>query len=120
MNILVCEDDKDIQALLGIVIEDMGFQKHECNNHKTLFEQLEKEKINLIIIDYWLGKVKADKIIKELKANHQNIPIVLISAVTDLSELSKTLAVHEFIKKPFNIVDVKNIINKYDPEFSNN
>ncbi len=123
MNILICEDDSDIQDLLEIIVSSMGISLSQCQDSKSLFKKLSEEKIDLIILDYWLKKKKADKILLKLKENHKEIPIILMSAVSDLQELALKFKVDEYIKKPFNIDDLKNKIitlTSYDSNISNN
>ncbi|MEO6728401.1 MAG: response regulator [Candidatus Dojkabacteria bacterium] len=110
MNILICEDDIDIQDLLEIIISSMDIGIHQCNDKTSLYEKLKKEKIDLIILDYWLKKKRADEIIEKIKTEYSSIPVILMSAVSDLPELAKKLNADDYIKKPFNIDELKDKI----------
>ncbi len=112
MNILICEDDTDIQDLLEIIITSMGISIFQCRDKESLYKQINKEKIDLIILDYWLKKKRADEILLNLKSEHREIPVLLMSAVSDLEELAEKFKTEDFIKKPFNIEDLKDKINK--------
>jgi len=113
MNILICEDDIDIQDLLEIIISSMDINLFQCTNRTDLYEKLEKEKVDLIVLDYWLKKKKADDVMKKLKGEYSKIPVILMSAIADLPEIADKLKADDYIKKPFNIDDLKNKINKY-------
>lgn len=104
MNILICEDDKHIRDLIEeIVVVDMGHNLFKCSNEAKLFEILEKANIDLIILDYWLDKVKADPIVKKVKGKFPDIPIILMSAIKELADRSEELKVSDYIKKPFEV-----------------
>lgn len=123
MNILICEDDKTIQELIGIIVEEMGHKLYKCAEGEILLQTLSIEKIDLVILDYWLNKMKADNIVKKLKEDYSNIPIILMSAISQLPEISDKLGVNDYLKKPFDIEVLKTKINTllpYDSNISNN
>jgi DNA-binding response OmpR family regulator len=124
MNILVCEDDKSIRDLMQEIVEvEMNHKLFKSSNSLMLFSALEKNEINLIILDYWLNNNKADKIILRLKNEYSKIPILLISAIANFSEISEKFDLNDYLRKPFEIEDLKNKINNllnYDSEGSNN
>jgi len=113
MNVLICEDDIDIQDLLEIIILDMGLNLFQCRDKDSLYKEINSQEINLIILDYWLKKKKADEILSELKKEHPEIPVILMSAIADLPEISKKLKADDYIKKPFNIEELKDKIKKH-------
>jgi DNA-binding response OmpR family regulator len=124
MNILVCEDDKSIRDLMQEIVEvEMNHKLFKSSNSLMLFSALEKNEINLIILDYWLNNNKAYKIILRLKNEYSKIPILLISAIANFSEISEKFDLNDYLRKPFEIEDLKNKINNllnYDSEGSNN
>ena len=119
MNIAVCEDDRGIQELVKIIIEDMSYNVFICSDSIGLDDLLKNHKINLIVIDYWLGKVTADDIVTKMKKN-SDLPIILMSAIHNLKEVATKLKVDDYIEKPFHIDVFKTKINNLIHDFHNN
>ncbi|MFS8130734.1 MAG: response regulator [Candidatus Dojkabacteria bacterium] len=112
MNILICEDDADILDLLEIIITSMGGNSIQSCDKESLFNKLKEETADLIILDYWLKKKRADNILVKLHEEYKQIPIILMSAVSDLQDIAEKFKVEDYIKKPFNIEDLKEKITK--------
>lgn len=114
MSILICEDDEPILEVLTMVISDLGFRALPANSITKFRQIMREQKPRLILIDYWIGDTRADTLIEEVRGNpdYAQIPIVLISAMNNLQQLSKKLDVDDFISKPFEIDDLEAKINK--------
>lgn len=114
MTIAVCEDDKDLLGLIELILADEGHNLITSSDEDTLRQIINSDaKIDLLIVDYWLKKTKADNIIKETKDKYSDLPVILMSAISDLPEVSEKLGVNDYIKKPFDIDNFKNKINNY-------
>lgn len=112
MNILICEDDISIQDLIEEILqEDMHYQLCKCSNIKDFFDILSKTKIDLVILDYWLNKTKADNIIIQLKKEYPDIPVILMSAIVNLKDVADKFGVDDYIKKPFDLDEFKFKVN---------
>jgi DNA-binding response OmpR family regulator len=105
MKVLICEDDEAIYEVISIVVEQMGYEADGCNNAIDFYKKATTEESALLIIDYWLNQVKADGLIKDLRAHATTaeVPILLISAASNLSKLVKKLPVSAALEKPFDL-----------------
>lgn len=112
MNVLVCEDDPGIQDLMEIMLQDMEFDVLKCDNQESVKELMSKEKIDLVIMDYWLSDGKADEVIIETKKKFPKVPILVVSADTNLDEVVKKLEVNDYLKKPFDIIEFQSKIKE--------
>jgi len=126
MKILICEDDPDILELIEFILTEENYAVTTTEDESTVKNLMEKIEPDLLIIDYWLNGTKADDIINSIKKddNLKEIPIILISAIDNLEEVSSNLPVVDYIKKPFDIntlkTKVKSYIQKYVENNSNN
>ncbi|MCA9380258.1 response regulator [Candidatus Dojkabacteria bacterium] len=112
MNILVCEDDPGIQDLMEIMLEDMNFDVIKCDNQESVKELMSTEKVDIVIMDYWLSDGKADDVIIETKKKYPEVPILVVSADTNLDEVVKKLEVNDYLKKPFDIIEFQSKIKQ--------
>ncbi|HRP37355.1 MAG TPA: response regulator [Candidatus Dojkabacteria bacterium] len=112
MNVLVCEDDPGIQDLMEIMLEDMDFEVMKCDNQESVKELMSTEKVDIVIMDYWLSDGKADDVIIETKKKYPEVPILVVSADTNLDEVVKKLEVNDYLKKPFDIIEFQSKIKE--------
>lgn len=113
MTVVICEDDKNLLQLIELIISDLNVKILKCSDDITLREVMNKNQVDLLVIDYWLKKVKADDVIIEIQKTHPNLPIILMSAISNLSEVKEKLKVTDYLKKPFDIDLFKNKVTSY-------
>ena len=117
-KILVIEDDKDIRDTLVYVLEEQGYEVVSSEEAKIL-KSLDKIKPDLILLDNWLTEWKSDangqQISKQLKSNPatSHIPIVIISAVSNIQEIAEAGMADDYLRKPFDLNDIISIVKKY-------
>lgn len=117
-KILVIEDDKDIRDTLVYVLEEQGYDVVSSEEAKIL-RSLDAIKPDLILLDNWLTEWKSDangqQISKQLKSNPatSHIPIVIISAVSNIQEIAEAGMADDYLRKPFNLTDIIEIVKKY-------
>ena len=80
-KILIAEDERDIAQMLGLRLEDHGFEVCYAYSGTEALEKAKSEKPDLILLDYTLPKIKGDAVCDELKSNAQykHIRIILLS-----------------------------------------
>lgn len=106
-NILIADDEKEIVRLLRIYIEANGNQVFEANDGKKALEILEKENIDLAIVDIMMPGKNGYEIIKHVRKGSY-IPILVISAKVELSDrvFGIDLGADDYITKPFEPLEV--------------
>ncbi len=112
MNVLLCEDDKGIQELITLLLENEGYKVATSTNSRDASELIHSLIYNLIIIDYWLEDGMADGLIGKIRKELPSIPIILISAAGNLEELSIKLRVNDYLQKPFDIITLQSKVNQ--------
>jgi DNA-binding response OmpR family regulator len=117
-KILVIEDDRDIRETITYALEDSMFEVVASEDSRIL-KSIHKIKPDLILLDNWLSDWKSDangqQISKELKTNPdtKHIPVIIVSAVSNIKEIADAGLADGFLKKPFDLNDLVAIINKH-------
>ena len=117
-NILVCDDDKEIVEAISIYLSQEGYQIFKAYDGEQAIAMLQKEEIQLLIIDIMMPKldgIHAMIKIREFSA----IPILVLSAKSE--DVDKILGLNvgadDYITKPFNplelIARVKSSLRRY-------
>ena len=106
-DILIVDDEKDIRELVSDILIDEGYTTQLAANYEDTFKSIEKSKPKLIILDIWLKESKLDgiDILKHVKLNNPDIPVVIISGHGNIEIAVAAIkqGAYDFIEKPFNI-----------------
>lgn len=117
-KILVIEDDKDIRDTIALFLQQLGYDVVDSEGAKIL-KNIDEIKPDLILLDNWLSDWKSDpngqQLSKNLKTNPAtgHIPIVMISAVSNIKEIAEEGLADGYLKKPFELDDLSNIVKKF-------
>lgn len=106
-NILIADDEEEIIRLLKVYIEAGDHKVYEANNGKVALEILEKENIDLAIVDIMMPEKNGYEVIKEIRKGRY-IPILVISAKVELSDrvFGMDLGADDYIIKPFEPLEI--------------
>lgn len=117
-KILVIEDDRDIRETITYALEESKFVVVSSEDAKVL-RSLDTIKPDLILLDNWLTDWKSDangqQISKQLKADPQtsHIPIVIVSAVSNIKEIAEAGQADAYLKKPFDLTELIAVVTKF-------
>lgn len=108
MKILVVDDDKEIVELLGIYIENEGYEVEKAYNGREALTKLNTNPdIALMILDVMMPEMDGLAVVREVRRNSQ-IPILMLSAKTDDLDKIQGLVqgADDYVTKPFNPLEV--------------
>lgn len=99
-TILIVEDNIDIHNFIKEVLEKKKYKVLDAYSGTEALMLIEKENINLILLDLMLPGLNGEEIIKKIK----NIPIIVISAKISPEDKVNVLlsGANDYITKPFN------------------
>lgn len=118
MNILVCDDDKEIVEAIEIYLKQENYQIYKAYDGEEALKILKEEEIHLLIIDVMMPKL--DGIRATLKIREESsIPIIILSAKSEDTDkiLGLNVGADDYITKPFNplelVARVKSQLRRY-------
>ena len=102
-RILVVEDDPAVQKALKRLFESEGYAVEVQGNGKSALESFQAAPPAVIILDLRLPKLSGNDLCKEVKAQAPSLPIVVLSATSDVSDkvLLLELGADDYVTKPF-------------------
>lgn len=118
MNILVCDDDKEIVDAIEAYLKSEGYNILKSYSGKQAIEIAETNEVHLIIMDIMMPEmdgIRATTKIREIK----NIPVIMLSAKSEETDiiLGLNMGADDYITKPFNplelIARVKSHLRRY-------
>lgn len=106
-KILIIEDDLEINALLADFLKEKGYAVHCQYDGLHVLDFLNKEKIDLIILDIMLPYRSGDIILSDVRKKF-TIPVIIISAKeTTQNKIDLLrLGADDYITKPFDMDEV--------------
>jgi CheY-like chemotaxis protein len=112
-KVYIADDDPDILEVLTIILEDRGYDVTTSPDGKSLNKL--NDTPDLVLLDVRMSGSDGSEICRTLKSKDEtkNIPVILISANRNLTEIAKDCGADDFISKPFDIKEIVSIARKY-------
>lgn len=118
INILVCDDDKDIVDAIEIYLAPEGYHILKAYDGIQAIEMMRSNDIQLLIMDVMMPRM--DGIRTTLKIREEsNIPIIILSAKTEDTDkiFGLNVGADDYVTKPFNSLElvarVKSQLRRY-------
>jgi len=112
---MIFDDDKDILFICTFVFEKLGWEVSSSGNCIDIADKVKAADPDVILMDNWIpdkGGIVATQTLKDDEAL-RHIPVIFFSANQDVELLSQQAGADTFIKKPFDIKDLENIVTKF-------
>lgn len=118
MNILICDDDKEIVDAIEVYMKNEGYSVFKAYDGIEALDLIRKEDIHLILLDVMMPKLDGMRTTMKIR-EEKNIPIIILSAKSEDYDKITGLNVgaDDYITKPFNplelIARVKSQLRRY-------
>jgi DNA-binding response OmpR family regulator len=101
-HILVVDDDKSTRLFLEAVLNGAGYTVSTANNGIRALEVLDKEHIDLVVLDIMMPEMDGYEFTKTLRDSQNNLPILMVSAKQLPSDKHKGFIVgtDDYMTKP--------------------
>ena len=106
--ILVIDDDPDILTMIRVMLEYHDYRVITSENEEETFAILNKEPVNMVIMDMLLSGKDGTDICRRIKSNpnHSSLPVMMFSAHPNAREACLAAGANEFIAKPFEMQEM--------------
>ena len=118
MNILVCDDDREIAKAVGIYLEKEGYNVIMAYDGQEALKAYRKNDIHLILMDIMMPKLDGIKATMKIR-EEKNIPIIMLSAKSEDYDkiMGLNVGADDYMTKPFNplelVARVKSQLRRY-------
>jgi CheY-like chemotaxis protein len=114
LRILLAEDNPTTQSLVSAIIEQMGFDLTIVDNGQAAVEFLEKEVVDLVLMDCQMPQMDGFTATAQLRAKGIETPVVALTANACEEDQEKCLAagMNDFLSKPFRLSEIRAILQK--------
>jgi len=110
-KILIVDDDAEIvELMVDVLMRDGRFELRTASSGYEAGILTQRFRPDLILLDYMLPDINGNVVCQTIKKNpeFENTKIIIVSGVAKPDEIDMLLkaGAEDFIKKPFNIVDL--------------
>ncbi len=118
-KIKIIEDDISLAKELKELLENAGYIAIETKDFSNIYEEIQKEEPNLILLDINLPKISGEVLLEKIR-KESNIPIIMVtSRNNELDEvLSMSYGADDYITKPYNptilLLRIKAVLKRTD------
>lgn len=118
INILVCDDDKEIVEAIEIYLSAEGYNVLKAYDGLEAIETLKKNNVELLLIDIMMPNMDGIRATKKIRETN-SLPIIFLSAKSEDTDkiLGLNIGADDYITKPFNplelIARVKSALRRY-------
>lgn len=107
-NILVVEDDKNLKKLIVTYLRKNNYNTFEASDGNEALDLIDKQYIDLVISDIMMPKMDGYELLSELRSAKYDLPIMLITAKSDISDKKKgfILGADDYMVKPIEMEEM--------------
>lgn len=107
-QIIICDDDESINESIAISLRNDGYKTIQCNSGKEALAALNKNHVDLIIMDVMMPGEDGLKTVARIRET-SDVPIIFLSAKSELNDKLSGLSVggDDYLTKPFEMLELK-------------
>jgi len=109
MRLLLLEDDFEYRQTIKEYLESLDYKIDDFDNGEEALNAIYEKNYLLLILDIRVPKLSGYELVKHLRENNNNTPVIYITSLTDINNLSLgyELGCNDYIKKPFSPKELK-------------
>jgi CheY-like chemotaxis protein len=114
-KIMICDDDQGILDVVEMMLEIEGYTVIKESNSSNLLNKIRHTPPDLLLMDLWMPVLSGDQVLKTIRKTKEleDLPVIILSASVDGSQIASSAGANGFIAKPFNMEDMIRTINHF-------
>ncbi|MDD5435317.1 MAG: sigma-54 dependent transcriptional regulator [Nitrospira sp.] len=112
-HILIVDDEKGILTALTGVLEDEGYTVSTAGTGSDALKKIYNDTPSVVLLDIWLPDIDGLDVLKEIKAAHKDIPVIVMSGHGTIETAVKAtkLGAYDYIEKPLSMDRVNLLVS---------
>ena len=109
MRLLLLEDNLDYKDSIKEYLESLNYQVDDFEDGQDALDAIYENKYHLLILDIRVPTLSGYELVKIIREDNDNTPVIYITSLTDINNLSLgyELGCNDYIKKPFSPKELK-------------
>ncbi|MFZ2398891.1 MAG: sigma-54 dependent transcriptional regulator [Smithella sp.] len=113
-KILIVDDELNMRLVLSAMLKKEGFDISSASNGREALQILQSNNMDVVITDLKMPDIDGMELLTSISGRNPEIPVIMITAHGTIATAVEALkkGAFDYITKPFDIDDLKNIISK--------
>jgi two-component system, cell cycle sensor histidine kinase and response regulator CckA len=116
VNVLAVDDNDDFRAIIVEMLAPLGFEVQTAASPVKALElfQREKDKYNLVLLDYYMPQLDGAKTFEWMRKLNPNVKVIICSGADELRlrQLQAQYKIDGYLHKPFRIPEALQMIQR--------
>ncbi|MFA6275235.1 MAG: response regulator [Pedobacter sp.] len=113
-TIFIQDNDEAVLDVLQLALRAKGFQVFTIQDFKEGFlDTIDRLRPHVVMLDYKLSGQGVMEIFMKIKQKYPHLPIIALSCNYNIREESRRLGFDDYIRKPFDLSVLYEVINKH-------
>jgi len=118
-HILIVDDDKNIRYVMKELLESHGYNAFTAKNAEEAFDVLDKEHIDLAVVDIMMPGIDGYELTREIRDFNQDFPILMVSAKQMPEDRKRGFlaGIDDFMSKPIDadefLLHIKALLRRF-------
>ena len=113
-EILIVDDEEDLCRIIAAKLRKAGFQTHTAHTGQSALECLEKERVDVVILDYMLPDITGLDVLQKIRAAFPPVKVIMLTAYGNVEHAVKAmrLGAFDYLNKPTELEVIRELIVK--------
>lgn len=114
-KVLIIEDEPIIAEMMSILLEEEGYKVISLGDTGLARRKLHAKEVSMVMLDLQLKGEDGRSMCSYIKSQDdlKDIPVILVSANSDLANIRQECGADDYIAKPFNLNDFMAKVSSY-------
>lgn len=114
MKILLLEDDYNYRISIAEYLTSLGYEVDEASDGVKACDKIKDNFYHLLILDIKVPEISGHEVMKYAKTLNITTPIMIMTSLIDIDDMAigYELGCNEYLKKPFNLAELKFRVNE--------
>ena len=117
--VLVVDDEANLRKVLVTLLRRSGYRTFSASDGAEAREILERERVSVVVSDLRMPVMDGMTLLKNIQKSHPEIPVIIITAFATVDGAVEAikLGAFDFVTKPFDRTEIKQVIAKAAAQF---
>ena len=100
-RILIVDDEASVRKLISAELAEEGYEVSSVGTPESFWAAFRSSAPDLVLLDLYLNRVKGWEVLSEIKRQHPDIPVLIVTAYDNFAEDSRVSQADGYVIKNF-------------------